>query len=588
MLPVGVRVGQLLVLISLLAAGHAVARPILQVSVDRDTVQVGGSVRLTVQTQSQAGDDAQLVPPELASWRLVGKSQSSGYDSRSRMSTSTLRLTLQPSAVGALTIGAFALKSKSETIRSNPITITVTGPGGVAPGASNLLANPNVPAADAPPDTKVFLQWEINKREAWMGEELVATLNLYVNQRVRLSANSKLGQLKLQGFWKEDIQINRHSRGQRVVLGGLVFNKQAVQKLRLFPIRAGTLELPPVPLDMTVRRGAFGGGGGRRERRLAEPLSLKIKSLPRAGRPASYRGLTVGRVKLNANLNRSTVKADDGVQLTITTEIVGRITAMPALKIPHLPHFKVFPPTLSERSFERNGKLHSRRLQTWLLRPEKGGTLKIPAQRIGYFDPVAGRYAEAKTRALSVRVLGTPRASRSSAENLAQIEDGDGIALRTIHKSPDLSPAPEPASRLLLVLIVLFAAPMLFGGVWFRDRHLERRESGAGARAARSACTKANTELDRLGPDATHGQVARVLVDYLQVRTGEALRGLTRPQLARALRERGVSEQMTTELVAELENADFARFAPAGSDGEVKNAIKRARRILKGIEEGLS
>ena len=81
-----------------------------------------------------------------------------------------------------------------------------------------------------------------------------------------------------------------------------------------------------------------------------------------------------------------------------------------------------------------------------------------------------------------------------------------------------------------------------------------------------------------------YGAVANALVAYLEARFQQAFKGLTHPQLAQALRERGVPDAAVGALVSELENCDFARFAPAAAGGSVAEAAARAEAIVGQIE----
>ena len=49
----------------------------------------------------------------------------------------------------------------------------------------------------------------------------------------------------------------------------------------------------------------------------------------------------------------------------------------------------------------------------------------------------------------------------------------------------------------------------------------------------------------------------------------------------------GVDEATVSNLIAELEHCDFARFAPVAGAGEVEQSVARARQIVDGIEGGL-
>jgi hypothetical protein len=60
---------------------------------------------------------------------------------------------------------------------------------------------------------------------------------------------------------------------------------------------------------------------------------------------------------------------------------------------------------------------------------------------------------------------------------------------------------------------------------------------------------------------------------------------MTREQLRAYLGARGFPEETVDALARELENCDFARFAPSASGpGEMRAALRRVRALLTAIE----
>src|SRR5262249_22741514 len=81
------------------------------------------------------------------------------------------------------------------------------------------------------------------------------------------------------------------------------------------------------------------------------------------------------------------------------------------------------------------------------------------------------------------------------------------------------------------------------------------------------------------------GEVSRVLQEHIEERVGEPVAALTRDQLRDLLTRPGSPEETVDALVRELENSDFARFAPSASGpGEMRAALRRVRALLGAIE----
>jgi len=66
---------------------------------------------------------------------------------------------------------------------------------------------------------------------------------------------------------------------------------------------------------------------------------------------------------------------------------------------------------------------------------------------------------------------------------------------------------------------------------------------------------------------------------------GEPVSAMTRERLREYLTMRGFPEETVDALARELENCDFARFAPSASGpGEMRAALRRVRALLGAIE----
>ena len=108
------------------------------------------------------------------------------------------------------------------------------------------------------------------------------------------------------------------------------------------------------------------------------------------------------------SLDRTQVKAGEALTLRVTVKGIGNIRNVKLAKLEKLDGFKVYEPTTKE-TLERGDLVRGEKVYTWLLMPQKGGTLTLPAIELPYFDPTAGRYAVARTQPISI-----PTRSRSS------------------------------------------------------------------------------------------------------------------------------------------------------------------------------
>lgn len=572
-----------------IAPSAAVAQPAavpLEVSVDRMEIGLQDTIQLTIRSVTQGFGRGNLESPLLSDWQIMGQMERTGFDGAAGVQQRVIILTLKPLKAGELTIGSFALKGPDGEAKSQPITIRIGDGNGGANGGGNGSA-PTEATPEAP-DALAFLRWEVARTELWLGEPAEVELVLYYNRQLRVT-DATAPEINLEGFWTQELQ----GRGERrlVQFGNEVFVREPLAHRLLVPIKSGALNLTGVGMRLTVAQVQGIRRGSQAIERQAEVVPLNVKALPEAGRPTGFKGPAVGRLQLDAGADRTQVKAADGLQLTVTTQIEGMLQNVPAVELPDLPGFRVFPPSDAEQSALQNGKLRGVRRQTWLLRPEKNGDLVIPALTLPYFDPTSGQYAIARTRPITVQATGAVEGAGDGAVIEARPGEGtpEAMPLRDVRKEVEATVGSVPLyAGLFLGAVVV--PPGLFLLLLLRDRMRHRRHRSAGSRAARKAAGQARSALDRLaraGGDEAYGAIARTLLAYLEARFGRAFRGLTHPDIRRVLGEAGVDEATIGQLIAELEHCDFARFAPVAGSGGVAESVARGRQIIDRIEGAL-
>lgn len=574
------RLGAALLGVCLLLLGAAAHAAPLTVQVDRDSMQVGETLKLTVTARSKGNTRGNLVSPSLSAWQIVGQFEHTTFDSRAGERRRVLTLSLQPLKTGQIVIAPFVLRTATGDVRSEPITITVGG----AP--TNTQPDPKDTASA--PDRAAFVRWEIEEKGPfWLGQQFEARLVFYYNLQVRLRG-AEMGDVKLQGFWTHDRKSSSGRR--RVQIGEDIYVRETLVHYQLVPIRAGRLELPPVGIELTADQSR---GFDRRRvkvQRKSEPVTIEVKPLPDAGRPADFRGPAVGRITLQAGADRTRVKAGEGVQFTITTTVDGMLQNVPPVELPEVDGFRVYPPSDTETVRLFNNRLRGVRRQTWLMRPTRNGRLQIPSIALSAFDPATGRYQTARTRALDVEASGVDADDRKAGGG-GTVNASATPALRTVRREIDVDQTDRPIYEQIWFIAAAAAPPVVFALLIGLGRVRRRREANSGNRTAKRAASNARAALaavKRGKHDSPYAAVSHALISYLEERLAQPVKGLTHGALADVLRQRGASEEQTRALVSELENCDFARFAPTQGAAGVDECVARARALVDGLERSLT
>jgi len=597
------------VFLVLLGPASALATSI-SAEVDKRALRVGETLRYVLQVKVDLKDGvepARVEPPDLSAWDVV--SQQQRQTNIGGRSDQRLTLSLQPRQAGRLKIEPFVLYADGKTLKSPAFTVLVTG---AAPGTATLpgveLFEAEPPPTDRRPtslppgafDNLVFLAWEVDRAEVWLGQPITATLWAYVNAQISVR-QSNIGNIDLDGFWRESRPPSRGA-GESVNVRNARFVRSPVAQYVLVPLRAGELSLPAVKADFVVgNRSLFGAQGGQAESREAARKPIRVRALPEAGKPPGFRGPAVGKVRLEATVDQAVVDAERGLELTATTTVDGHIDHVPTPAL-ETPDFTVYPPTDVVQRAQQGGRLVGQRVTRWQLRPKRLGALTIPALRLPHFEPESGTWQVAVTAPIQVDVRGTlasvhppsaaPTGPAAPATGPGRAEGALTEARPTLAPLlpvSDLAAPPVPWHTEPLYWVLVAVAPGLFVTRRVRSFLSARRDASAGARAVRDAAASAQRTLAELGrqPAGREGfsALSRVLVTFIEVRFEVTARGLTHDVLRCTLMARGLGDEPTQALVRELENCEFARFAPEADRPQVLGeALQRSRELIARLD----
>jgi hypothetical protein len=597
-------------LVCLPAAGWA--RSTIEARVDRNTVGLEGNVRLQVEVQTDLRDGdrpGQLTAPPLGDWEVVTQMQQQSFINSA--SSQVLTLILRPTRPGKLTIGPFVLDADGKRLKTKPLPITVTGQAAPpapapppTPGIVDLTGgDPGLssrPQLDQAPDRQAFLVWDVDKQNVWLGEQVHARLSLYVNRGLAV-VDPNLRSFSTEGFWSEPLPQTR-PEAEQVVVGRDVFIRNTVSHYRLFPLRSGAVKLPAVHADLVLGDRSLFGGRRTKQPRDAAALTLDVRPLPTQGQPPGFAGPAVGRVTLQATVDRAQVRAENGVQLTITTTVDGLIGNVPEPKL-EAPDWHVYPPTHDTQTQTRGRSVVGVRVSRMLLKPLKTGTLTIPALSLPYFDPGSGAYATATTQPQTVDVIGTvtdPAAASAPAGtatgpssapgSLSGASGDDAPTLRTIRTQSRLEPSSGPPWLHPLFPVAVIFPPLLWLGLLGLQRWRAHDAAGAEGRAVRRAGADARRAMEKLvegqPPREAFAELSRLLIGFLETRLGLALRGTTTDVLRRRLLDADLPADLVAGITQELETCDFSRFSPGDLRlGELQEAVRRATELVARVDQ---
>ncbi len=574
------------------AAGSASARTpgaSVQMEVDRRTLTTDDELELRVTFE---GDLDRYEEPGLGDFAVVGRSSQqlmsivNGRVSRQQVQVYTLR----PSRAGTLTIaGAKAYRDGQVVAQGAPLQVTVKAPAApppVAPGAARSL--------DRRADEQLFLHVGLPRDTFYVGEPFVLSWDLFFRRELHVEAAEIVTRPTLDGLLVEELlspDARASVRERRVGGQAFRFIPRSVQL-------ATALRPGKVTVDAMAMRVSAGDVWRQRRYTLrSQPLELTVEEVPAAGRPKWYQDGNLGRFAMTAELHddagRAPSRLKTGQRLVLTVTVSGRGNLV-SLKPPVLEGgdtFDIQPlPTSADDVVDKDASgMHGRRVFQFLLAPLAPGKVQAPTVHLAWFDPEAEEFETVSLPGLSLEVEGPHLAGRGAT----QPEGPETLDIRPLLEADALDTVPHrPLTGTTLFWLLLALPPALFGLVELRFRLRRRRDRNPQARLSRAAGANARKRLkaaeqaqrDDLVKDC-FGQIARTFVSYFEERANLPATGMTHDELREAAGQAGYPRELLDAVVVELENCDFARFAPAAVVGQqMRESLSRAEELVRRLE----
>jgi len=360
-------------------------------AVDRNTIATGEYVKLSVNlTNSKEGFEAPSFGGLVA---VQGPFENSSFNYvNGRMSSSVGRTwVLTATAPGKYTIGPAKVRVGGGIIQTEPIVIEVTkGP-----------ARPSDPGAEQGQsrDPNLFASISLSKTKAYVGEQVVATYLLY--SRYANIELSKYELPKMDGFWAEEIDLgDTNWEDQLQTVNGLQYRVAVLKRQVLFPQRSGKLRIAPVELSCIVNRSFFNRGSAVSTR--SNAVEVTAMALP-GNAPADFNG-AVGELGMVVKADRTDVKANEAIELTITYAGRGNLKLMagPTLDFPS--DLEAYDPKVTDKiSVNASGMNGSRSFQ-YLVIPRHEGEFPLEPITFSYFDTRIGSYKTIQADPMTIRV----------------------------------------------------------------------------------------------------------------------------------------------------------------------------------------
>lgn len=297
-------------------------------------------------------------------------------------------------------------------------------------------------------DDAFFIAVEVDKTEAYEGEQIRATWYLYTKSGVREIDTLKYPDLK--GFWKEDIELATLLNFSRDTLNGSVYNKALLASYALFPLEAGK-----ATIDAYKAKVGIISGFGRmiKDTKSSKPVPILVKPLPEEGKPDNFSS-AVGQYQITASLDPdSTYVTHQPFILNLRIEGMGNAKQfeLPELNLPD--SVEVYD-IKKDSKFFKTGKSY-KYFEIYLI-PREPGKLVIPAITTNYFDPNEKAYKTISTTELETNILKGAGQQGLQASRISTRDKKEPLTMLTQWEPKQANPQP---------MLILWIGAFLMTGV---------------------------------------------------------------------------------------------------------------------------
>jgi hypothetical protein len=327
----------------------------------------------------------------------------------------------------------------------------------------------------------------------------------------------------------------------------------------------------------------------------SQPLTVKVRPLPEAGKPKDFTG-TVGKFSIMVTIDKKEVEVNQPVTVVFKITGVGNIKSVAEPNMPGLSDFRIYRSSSSENMSKLNDLLGGTKIFEEVFIPGQPGEQEIPAVSYNYFDPQAGKYRTISTQAFKIKVRKPEGYAVSPDVPFTPGELSIGSESRDIrYIKTELGETQLKGEILLLtpVYIIVNGLPLavLAGLVIVRKRRekfladVGFARSRTASKAARKRLSKARSLAKTETLSEFYAELNLVLAAYIADKLNISPHGLTTDSIKFLLEEKQANEELVADIISVIKQCDFARFAASSlTQSDMDNSLLKIEQIMAGIE----
>ncbi|MFN7684022.1 MAG: BatD family protein [Oligoflexia bacterium] len=324
---------------------------------------------------------------------------------------------LRPKKTGRLQISQIRVDVNGKQLQHPPLSVEVTASGQGTPpparyGGGGMGLRGMKKNVSGPPFT---VRAELDRSRVYKGQQVIVSYYLYRRSRV---FNIQVEKYPiLDGFLREDLELpvlGQRVQDESVVVDGVPYERSLLARYAAYPLKEGRLPVDSMAIKANYYPGTDAGIDlndpiqsffqqiqPREWSHRNDRLELEVLPLPTEGRPTSFTG-GVGDFSLDSAVDRTQVRANEALTLTLKVEGMGNVAAITEPKVAWPADVEIFE-TKSKVLSSRGGV--STKVFEVLIIPRKPGKLTLPQAEFSFFSVKNRAYRTLTAAGHSIDVL---------------------------------------------------------------------------------------------------------------------------------------------------------------------------------------
>ena len=582
-----------------------------------EVISTGEQFRLSFSLNDK-GEDLQL--PDLSDFNILmgpSTSQSSSFQmingKTSRSVSYSYIYILSAKKEGKFTIQPASIKVNGKIYKSNSLTIQVVkgqsnsssqSQGNRSSGNGYSQGQQQRVSSSLGKDD-LFVKTHLSRTSAYKGQQIIATVKIYVAPNVPITNFSDVKVPSYEGFWTQDIKISNQVNFTREVYKNKIYQVGVLKKTILFPQQTGKLKIDPFEITCDIKQRVSSSGGFFDDffdnyrtvsaKALSDPVYLNVKELPTP--PSGFCG-GVGNMKFSASIDKDKVKANEAITLKVKISGTGNLKLINAPKIKFPTDFEVYDPKSTDNQIaSENGQTGSKSFE-YLIIPRHAGDYKIESFNFSSFNPSTGKYDTKSSKEFKIHVDPGNEEQNQTVTSAYSKEDVKFIGKDIRYLKKNQYKIRQKDSFFygslnfwmyyILSVVIFIIIIIIYRKKIKENANIQLVRTKKANKIAKKRLKKAKEYLQQNKSEEFYKSVLSAVMGYLSDKLNIPIADLNREKAIETLKDKNVKQETIDELIDILDTCEFAQYSPSSIKETIADIYSKAAQLMGQFEKQIS